>query len=305
MKGNFPNESKNKWTRIFKKKWVFPALYIMIAAFLLTAVLWYQNLERKLSEGMEDLNQSENYNPDPYDEDAESVLQQTEIIKMPVTEDVQTEIVTKFFDYSADQEDQEKGLNLYNNRYYQSKGIDIASVDGDTFDVVASLSGTVKEVKEDPLLGNVVIMEHGEDVTTYYASLGEIEVTSGEKVNQGGKIGTAGKNLFGQESGTHVHFEIRKGDTEVNPEDFFNEPLSKLEQFNIENQKQSSEQQEDSDSDDEKDPEKPVPNPNPNEDEDESDDNSDKENNDSESDKEDNQQDEAEDNQKVSLANMA
>src|SRR5690625_7292482 len=100
---------------------------------------------------------------------------------MPVTDDVQTEIVTKFFDYSADQEDQEKGLNLYNNRYYQSKGIDIASDDGESFDVVASLSGTVMEVKEDPLLGNVVIMEHGGDITTYYASLGEIEVTRSEE----------------------------------------------------------------------------------------------------------------------------
>lgn len=297
MKGNFPNESKNKWTRIFKKKWVFPALYIMIAAFLLTAVLWYQNLERKLSEGMEDLNQSENYRPDPYDEDAESVLQQTEIIKMPVNDDVQTEIVTKFFDYSADQEDLEKGLNLYNNRYYQSKGIDIVSADGETFDVVASLSGTVKEVKEDPLHGNVVIMEHGEDVTTYYASLGEIEVTSGAKVKQGDKIGTAGKNLFGQESGTHVHFEIRKGDTEVNPEDFFNEPLSKLEQFNVEDQKQSSEQQDDSNLEDEKDPEKPVPNPNPNEDDEgmESDD----KNRDSE------KQEKQQDNQEVSFATFA
>src|SRR5690625_286617 len=305
MKENFPNESKNKWTRIFKKKWVFPALYIMLAAFLLTAVLWYQNLERKLSEGMEDLNQTEDYNPEPYDEEAESVLQQKEIIKMPVTDDVQTEIVTKFFDYSADKEDQEKGLNLYNNRYYQSKGIDIASDDGESFDVVASLSGTVMEVKEDPLLGNVVIMEHGGDITTYYASLGEIEVTSGAKVKQGDKIGTAGKNLFGQESGTHVHFEIRKGDMEVNPEDFFNEPLSVLEQFNVEDQQNDSDEKKESDSDDEKDPEKPVPNPNPNEDEDESDDNSDKENNDSESDKEDNQQDEAEDNQEVSLAKIA
>src|SRR5690625_7483257 len=95
-----------------------------------------------------------------------------------------------------------------------------------------TLSGNVMEIKEDPLLGNVVIMEHGGDITTYYASLGEIEVTSGAKVKQGDKIGTAGKNLFGQESGTHVHFEIRKGDMEVNPEDFFNEPLSVLEQFN-------------------------------------------------------------------------
>ena|SRR5690625_1943569 len=170
----FPNEPKNKWTRIFKKKWFFPALYIMIAAFLLIGVLWYQNAQSNMIEGQDDVDQMDSYNPNLFDEEAESVLQQQEIIKMPVSEDIQTEIVTKFYDYDAEQEEQEKGLTLYNNRYYQSTGVDIASSDGESFDVVASLSGTVTDVKEDPLLGNVVVLSHEEDVTTYYASLEEV-----------------------------------------------------------------------------------------------------------------------------------
>lgn len=230
----FPNESKNKWTRIFKKKWFFPAVYIVLAAFLLTGVVWYQNAQSKLIEGLDEIDETDSYNPNQFDEEAKSVLQQQEIIKMPVDDAVQTEIVTKFYDYNAEKEDQEKGLTLYNNRYYQSTGVDIASSEGETFDVVASLSGTVTEVKEDPLLGNVVVLSHGEDVTTYYASLGEVSVESGSEVKQGDKIGTAGKNLFSEESGTHVHFEIRKGETEVNPEEFFNESLSKLVDFDVE-----------------------------------------------------------------------
>src|SRR5699024_1690989 len=178
MKEN-SSESKNKWTRIFKKKWFFPALYITIAAFLLIGVLWFQNSQSNMIEGLDDVEQDDSYSQDPFDEEAESVLQQQEDIKMPVSEDVQTEIVTKFYDYNAEQEDQEKGLTLYNNRYYQSTGVDIASGDGETFDVVASLSGEVSEVKEDPLLGNVVVMSHGEDITTYYASLGEVNVEPG------------------------------------------------------------------------------------------------------------------------------
>ena len=240
MKEN-SNESKNKWTRIFKKKWFFPALYITIAAFLLIGVLWFQNSQSNMIEGLDDVEQDDSYSQDPFDEEAESVLQQQEDIKMPVSEDVQTEIVTKFYDYNAEQEDQEKGLTLYNNRYYQSTGVDIASGDGETFDVVASLSGEVSEVKEDPLLGNVVVMSHEDDITTYYASLGEVGVEPGTKVEQGEKIGTAGKNLFSEESGTHVHFEIRKGETEVNPEEFFNEPLSKLIDFNVEEEMEEPE----------------------------------------------------------------
>src|SRR5690625_120523 len=275
MKGNFPNESKNKWTRIFKKKWVFPALYIMLAAFLLTAVLWYQNIERKLSEGMEEFNQAEGLEEDPFEDEIEAVIQQKETIKMPVADNVQTEIVTKFFDFDADEASQEDGLILYNDRYYQSKGIDIATVDGESFDVVASLSGTVKEVKPDPLNGNVVIMEHGKDITTYYASLDDVDVEVGTKLKQGAKIGTAGKSLFGQENGTHVHFEMRKGDTEVNPEEFFNKSIEKMEQFKADTTPSEPDEENDPDSDnddslDEADedkeedkPEKPTPNPNP------------------------------------------
>src|SRR5690625_4672055 len=228
----FPNESKNKWTRIFKKKWFFPAVYLLLAAFLLTGVVWYQNLENKVMEGIEDSPElSDSYTNSQFDEEAESVLQQQEIIKMPVQEDVQTEIVTKFFDYNDEQDEQERGLNLYNNRYYQSTGVDIASDDGEAFDVVASLSGTVTEVKEDPLLGNVVILSHEDDISTYYASLGEVDVDVGAKVSQGDTLGVSGKNLFSEESGNHVHFEIRKAEVEVNPEQFFNESVLTLVEY--------------------------------------------------------------------------
>lgn len=229
----FPNGSKNKWTRILQKKWFFPSVYLLLAAFLLTGVVWYQNFESKLMEGMDDSSELSDIDAaNPFDdEEAESVVQQQETIKMPVTEDMQAEIVTKFFDYNDEQEEQEKGLNLYNNRYYQSTGIDIAADDGETFDVVASLSGTVEEIKEDPLLGNIVIMSHEKDVSTYYASLGEVDVKEGAKVSQGDKLGIAGKNLFSEESGNHVHFELRKDEVQVNPEDFFNESIATLIDF--------------------------------------------------------------------------
>src|SRR5699024_9056410 len=101
--------------------------------------------------------------------------------------------------------------------------------DDDAFDVLASLSGTVAEIKEDPLLGNVVSLEHGDEVMTYYASLGEVDVKAGDKVKQGDVLGTAGKNLFGKDNGVHVHFELRKNDQQVNPEKYFNQPVSKIE----------------------------------------------------------------------------
>lgn len=228
----FPNGSKNKWTKIFKMKWFFPSVYLVLAAFLLIGVVWYQNLQSNLLEGADEgAELDDRYANDQFSEEAEPVAQQEETIKMPVEEDVQTEIVTKFFDYNDDPEEQEKGLNLYNNRYYQSTGVDVATDDGEVFDVVASLSGTVEEVKEDPLLGKVVVLTHEDDVSSYYASLGEVDVEEGKKISQGDKLGISGKNLFSEESGNHVHFELRKADAQVNPEDFFNESMSTLAEY--------------------------------------------------------------------------
>lgn len=83
-------------------------------------------------------------------------------------------------------------------------------------------------MKEDPLLGNVVVLSHGEDLKTYYASLGDVAVSVSDQVAQGDKLGTAGKNLFGKDNGTHLHFEIRKDGTEVNPESYFEQPASSI-----------------------------------------------------------------------------
>lgn len=228
MKEENNGTPKNKWSRIFRKKWFFPAVYIVVASLLLTAVVWFQNMDNQIPNAVDELEEANDFSPNPYGEDAQSVLDQQEVIKMPVADMDQAEIVTKFYDYNAEKEDQEHGLVLYNNRYYQSTGIDIAAAEGEEFEVLAALSGTVTEVKEDPLLGNVVILTHENDVMTYYASLGEVAVKAGSKVKQGDALGAAGKNIFGKDNGTHVHFQLRKDNMEVDPEVFFNQPVSKL-----------------------------------------------------------------------------
>lgn len=237
---------KNKWSRIFRKKWFFPAVYLTVAALLLSVVVWYQNLENQIP-GAQDDQKTENYDPIENERDAQSVIEQQEIIKMPVENQDKAEIVTNFYDYNADQEDKESALILYNDRFYQSTGINIKANDGEPFDVLASLSGTVAKVEKDPLLGNVVKLKHENGVTTHYASLGEVNVKEGDKVDQGDVLGTAGENRFGQEAGNHVHFELRKKGNELNPEKFFNQPVSSLQDV-LSEEKNKEKSSEDSDS---------------------------------------------------------
>ncbi|MGP4038878.1 peptidoglycan DD-metalloendopeptidase family protein [Gracilibacillus sp. D59] len=226
------NVSKKSWKRIFKKRWFFPAVYLAVAALLLTGVLWYQNASNQapdLAEDMENQLDDLSTGQEGQDkEDATTVMQQQEVLKMPISEDLQVEIVTKFYDYGANAEEQEQALILHQNKYYQSDGIAISTSDDKAFDVKASLSGTVTEVKDDPLLGNVVKMEHEHGISTYYASLDEVFAEQGNELKQGQTIGTAGQNTLGQDNGVHVHFEVRKDGTPVNPEDFINQPINKI-----------------------------------------------------------------------------
>ncbi|MCY9265814.1 M23 family metallopeptidase, partial [Bacillus licheniformis] len=116
-----------------------------------------------------------------------------------------------------------------NNTYSMSKGIDLAEKDGKTFDVSASISGTVIKAAKDPVLGYVVEVEHEDGLSTVYQSLSEVSVKQGDKIEQNQVIGKAGKNLYNEEGGNHVPFEIRKDGVALNPLNFMDKPVSSIE----------------------------------------------------------------------------
>ncbi|WP_226581389.1 peptidoglycan DD-metalloendopeptidase family protein [Halobacillus litoralis] len=223
--------TKLKFKRLMRKKWLYPALYLSVAALVLVGVFWYQqgasDLEDQIAEQPDSKVQDEFLTTDN-EKDSVPVMDHQENIQMPVADEKAASIVTKFYDYNASEQDQESALVLYNNKYYQSEGVDITREDGEAFEVTAALSGTVTEVKEDPLYGNVIEITHDENVSTVYASLEDVEVLAGSDVAQGDVLGSAGRNSFGQASGVHVHFEVRSDGQPVNPEDFFGQPMSKI-----------------------------------------------------------------------------
>jgi murein DD-endopeptidase MepM/ murein hydrolase activator NlpD len=58
--------------------------------------------------------------------------------------------------------------------------------------------------------GNLVVIEHGNDLFTLYAHLSRIDVGVNQKVLAGEKIGEVGRT--GGAIGSHLHFEVRRGD---------------------------------------------------------------------------------------------
>lgn len=93
------------------------------------------------------------------------------------------------------------------------KGIDIGANEGTVF--VAAMSGTVTIASGEGSYGNHIFIENG-DVITVYAHCKTLYVKTGDKVEQGQKIGEVGST--GNATGPHLHFEIRKSGRTVNPE---------------------------------------------------------------------------------------
>jgi len=63
--------------------------------------------------------------------------------------------------------------------------------------------------------GNLIIIDHGNGYTTYYAHLSKILAAFGKSVSKGQMIGLVGST--GRSTGSHLHFEIRYHDNQRNP----------------------------------------------------------------------------------------
>jgi len=94
-------------------------------------------------------------------------------------------------------------------------GIDLDWGSGTT--IYASASGRVVSVARGwgGGYGNHIVIDHGDGFQTLYGHLSSFATSSGQWVNQGQVIGIMGST--GWSTGVHLHFEIRKNGTPVNP----------------------------------------------------------------------------------------
>lgn len=243
-----------KLKRFFKKRWVYPAIYIASAALILTAVLWFQNNSNDNAIDSDEFKYNASEPGKEFKNPAVEVTSSKENIMLPLAKEDRSNVTikTKFYEDSAKPEEQEAALVVYKNQYHPNTGIDLTVKDDEAFDVVASLSGTVTKVQNDALLGNVIEIEHDDSIVTRYSSVTDVQVEIGDKVKQGQALATAGKSMFNEEAGVHVHFEIRKDGVPVNPENYLNKPLSELQKANVEKEETPKSETEKGVTDDEK-----------------------------------------------------
>lgn len=96
------------------------------------------------------------------------------------------------------------------------QGIDIWNERELRTSITAALPGTVIFAGwSNSGYGQLVIIDHGNDIQTYYAHMSKIHVVKGQKVRQGDAVGRMGET--GDSIGIHLHFELRVKEMPVNP----------------------------------------------------------------------------------------
>lgn len=105
------------------------------------------------------------------------------------------------------------GISQYFSWYHP--GLDISNLGGGPIHAVDSGTVTLAGWPDNQGYGNRVIIDHGNGYQTLYAHMSAIYVSPGQKVSKGDVLGAMGST--GRSTGTHLHLEIRKNGTLLNP----------------------------------------------------------------------------------------
>ncbi len=95
-------------------------------------------------------------------------------------------------------------------------GVDIRALFGTR--VHSPADGRVIYAQRKSAYGNLVVLDHGNGITTRLGHLSAISVKAGQKVKRGDVIGAVG--MSGRSTGPHLHYEVRENDRPRNPRAF-------------------------------------------------------------------------------------
>jgi murein DD-endopeptidase MepM/ murein hydrolase activator NlpD len=107
-------------------------------------------------------------------------------------------------------------VDPFSGKSAMHEGVDFMSPPGTP--IHASAGGVVVYSDTHPEYGNMVEVDHGNDIVTRYAHASRLLVKVGQVVRRGDKIAEVGST--GRSTGNHLHFEVRYKGMAQNPERF-------------------------------------------------------------------------------------
>ena len=196
------------------KEWVIPTLALLILVGLLLIYYLLSNLS--------------NVNLIPEDTYFTNVLIETQNT-LDVNKVIETGVINPYkgdnitiskYYYNKNEEEtrQQQSLIKYENIYMPNTGI-LYSSDKE-FEIVSVLDGKVTSIKEDDILGNIIEIEHQNNIITIYQSVKNVKVKVGDRISKGTIIALSGPNKLEQEKENCLHFEVYKEGNLINPLEF-------------------------------------------------------------------------------------
>ncbi len=96
------------------------------------------------------------------------------------------------------------------------KGVDVATPEGT--EVRATAKGIVTKSSYNSIGGHYIVLNHGNDIESYYGHLQTRIVSVGDTVEAGDIIGLSGNT--GKTTGAHLHFQLSYHQRTVDPEKY-------------------------------------------------------------------------------------
>ena len=143
----------------------------------------------------------------------ESLLRQDRLTKRvyPSEMPIDTEWYSSGFGYRIDP---------FSGRRVFHEGVDFAAKTGTP--IKAAAGGVVIYSARHPEYGNMVEIDHGDELVSRYAHASKLLVNLGQIVSSGQKIAEVGST--GRSTGPHLHFEIRHEGVPQNPSRYLKKP---------------------------------------------------------------------------------
>ena len=104
-------------------------------------------------------------------------------------------------------------MDPFNGDRELHRGVDIAALYGSR--VLAPADGIVIYAQRKSAYGNLIVVDHGNGLTTRHGHLSRFSVRVGDKVLKSDIIGFVGST--GRSTAPHLHYEVRLNDRPVNP----------------------------------------------------------------------------------------
>lgn len=203
------------------KGFVLPTLYLMITVSIFTGIIF-------ISSDYEFATKDYDYTTKVVDSKILPVVSEDEsstTISSPIKEGT-GEISVHFYNSKDNEEVQKNSIIYYENTYLPNTGVLYTS--DNEFDVLAAFDGKVIDIIEDDFFGKCVVVEHTDNLRTYYYGLLNIEVSKGDEITTGDKLGVSQNNEVMNNKKSFL-FEVYHNNKLINPESFVGTKITEYE----------------------------------------------------------------------------